>query len=149
MNLLYQCEFCEEIFGGSRRARACEAEGVPDPTVEVGDIVFTQAGFTWCDGEKKWVSNPGVLDRKNPAHGNCFGECCSFQFYYVVTHIDNDGHRLRYHVVTGAMTDDSCHNHGYTYDNGSHCTPRKVRNPPKRVVAASKTFIGFKSDRLL
>jgi hypothetical protein len=126
--LYFACDICDAEYDNEAGALACEARGKPNLIVAVGDIVFGSAGFGWFDGDKKWVSNPTVsLKRKCPkGDGNCFDDCCTYRFYYVVSAIDvdpEDSHRPRYHLITGAMLKD--YRVGYTFNTG-HVTPRKV-----------------------
>jgi len=113
--VLYECEICGFESVDPEQVRACEARGAPVPLVAVGDIVLAKGGFGWFDGDSAWVSNPAAKKRKVNGRcpvtgdGNCFGLCCCFRFYYVVTLIDRDPdiggrHRLRYHLWTKAMT---------------------------------------------
>lgn len=143
MKTLYQCEVCKATYVSKCKALECEAS-TGKPKFEVGDIVFARSGFRWYDGDKKWISNPGVLEKKNSDHG--------YEFYFVVTHIDGDPydrHRVRYHLATDAMTEESGYRTGYTFDNGDHYTPRKIKSPPERIVEASKELIGLEAEALL
>ena len=143
----YQCEICLLEYPRSRPAYNCEAEGMPDKAVEVGDIVEIRYGFGWYDGDKKWVINPKnnrkSEGKKCPKKGtNCFSKCCTMGFYYVITHINkdpDDGHRWRYHIATKSMVKGWAD--GYTYTSG-HYAPKKIENPPKYVVKDSKDLIG-------
>ena len=144
----YTCPICNSTYDTREEAVKCLAKKFK-PKFKVGDIVFVRAGFGWYDGEKRWVSNPNV--KRNPEHGNCFGECCTFQFYYVVTFIDvdnDDSHRPRYHVFTNAMTGKEGYHGGYTFDV-HHRTPSLVKNPPKFIVEDSKKLIGKKGVSLI
>lgn len=142
---LYKCPICEKNYDNKEKAELCLKKGF-SPKFKVGDIVFTKAGFGWFDGDEKWISNPGV--RKKQKHDHCFQDCCTYKFYYVISHIDgdsNDLHRVRYHVFTGAMK--GGYRDGYTFD--THYTPKLIENPPKFIVKDSKKFIGKKSGYLL
>jgi hypothetical protein len=167
---VFSCAVCETEYRTSQEAQECEARAAAaKPSVNVGDIVFANAGFGWYDGAREWVANADAVERepkdwkaggKSGARkcpngdGNCFGPCCTFQFYYVVTYIDSDdfnddtrrAHRPRYHLVTAAMT--GGYHAGYTFDKG-HYTPKIVAKPPQYVVRTSKALIGQKATHLL
>ena len=160
----YQCEICGTIHDLRSDAVACEQQGPYDAGgVEIGDIVFLAAGYGWFDGDKRWINNPDVTGhivghatQSCPnGYGNCFNECCTYKFYYVVTAIDQDegiwhrqDHRARIHCATGAMTVKSGHHCGFTFVS-THITPRKIENPPEFVVKDSKRFIGQKGKYLI
>ena len=151
---VYVCEICGVEYREEQAARDCEAQGVPQLSVEVGDIVLATSGFTWCDGDRRWIENPDVKLKSNGAQcpggdSNCFDTCRTYQFYYVVTAIDldpDDGHRARYHLATKAMS--AAYRDGFTFDKG-HYAPRKVSDPPKDVIRSSKNLIGLTTERLL
>lgn len=136
------CPMCMNKFDHREQAQACLDRAVEKTDLKVGDIVEVKYGYGWFDGDKKWVINPDV-DRSN--HG--FTKDRSMGFYYVITHIETEQHRLRFHVVTKAMTGENGHRHGYTYLTG-HCTPKKI-NAPESVKFDAVDLIGFKSDHLL
>jgi hypothetical protein len=145
----YVCPICEKGYPTREEAARCAARGKEKPIVKVGDIVLARAGFGWFDGSRDWVKNPDV--KKHPEHGNCFGECCTMTFYYVVTAIDDyegDPHRIRYHLLTGAMSEEQGHRQRWTTVDG-HYKPRRVKDPPDKVLAESKKFIGSKADNPL
>lgn len=147
----YPCPICGKEYDTREDAEKCYAKGFK-PKFKVGDIVFAKAGFRWYDGKKTWVSNPSV--QENPEHGNCFGHCCTYRFYYVVTLIDksdsphDDSHRVRYHLYTMAMSGKQGHTKGWTFDE-HHLIMGKVKNPPALVFADSKKLIGKKASFLL
>lgn len=149
----YPCPICGVEYETKEEAEKCYAKGFK-PKFKVGDIVFATAGFGWYDGKKTWVSNPTVKFRGNPEHGNCFGACCTYQFYYVVTLIDkseysyDDSHRVRYHLYTMAMSGKQGHTEGWTFDD-RHLTPVKTKKPPASVIKDSKKLIGKKASWLL
>jgi hypothetical protein len=148
MKIQYQCEVCKALHDTLFAAIICESKN-ETPIVQVGDIVIARAGFSWFDGDIKWVHNPEV--KKNPAHGNCFKLCCSMAFYYVVTDITpyhNNPHQLAYHLRTGAMLPANGYSNGYTTETG-HFKPVLMPNPPQEIVEDSKRFIGMKSESLL
>ena len=137
----YQCEICKKIYDTQIEADACEAHGPPTTKLKVGDIVKTGTAYGWFDGQRNWVIGQKTPD---PDNNRLIG------FYYVITAIDvdlQDGHRVRYHLFTKAMTGKQGHDQGYTYDE--HYKPIKVRNPPKAVVDSSKALIGKKSEWLM
>lgn len=143
------CPICEKECLTREEAIRCTARGKEKPIVKVGDIVLAPAGFGWFDGSRDWVKNPDV--KKHPEHGNCFGACCTFQFYYVVTAIDGDDedpHRTRYHLLTAAMSGEQGYRQGWTYADG-HYKPQRVKDPPDKVLKESKLFIGSKAKYLL
>ncbi len=141
MKIMYVCEGCGEQYTDKKDAERCEAKVQTSRVAEVGDIVKAHAGFGWYDGNAHWVANPKVVLGGHKDHGNCFGRCCSYEFYYVVTTIDVENHRVRYHLETKAMTGKEGHRGGYTF-NEDHFTPRKVKRPPERVVKDSYDLIG-------
>jgi hypothetical protein len=158
----WACTICGAEYDTEEEALSCEQQEAPTPSAEVGDIVLARAGFGWYDGDRDWIENPDIALKGTPDaaqdHGNCFGSCCTYQFYYVVTAIDlaepgmlvrEDGtwlHRLRYHLRTKAMK--TAYSQGYTFDE-CHCTPSVVEDPPEKVVEESKELIGLEADRLV
>lgn len=170
MIVRWACSFCGEEHDTQEEAAGCEALGF-EPAWKVGDVVFARSGFGWYDGDQRWISNPNTVldtekhdgsDPRYPKQSNCFGKCCTYRFYYVVTAIDGDynpgeggapfrkkrdAHRPRYHLTTGAMGPNG-HHSGYTYDSG-HCGVEAVDDPPDYVRVDSLRFIGEKADRLL
>lgn len=153
MKTLYQCDVCGRSSADEASIRACETRGIEKHSaIEVGDIVTARAGFGWFDGDPRWIANwerhkRGL--RRTTSHGNCFGKCCTYQFLYVVTAIDTqpeDGHRVRYHLATKAMTKKTGYHSGYTFDDGGHCTPRVLL--PKQKLDTDE-LIGHKAEGLL
>lgn len=160
----YACESCGTEYRTRAEAAQCEARAAAiKPTVSVGDIVTARAGFGWYDGDRKWITNankvdpqrhgnPGPFKRHECPHGdgNCFSECCTFSFYYVVTHIDAEAesHRPRYHLVTNAMTGKQGYHAGYTYDE-DHVAPKLATRVPRHVRLTSRALIGEKATSLL
>jgi len=143
------CQVCGREYVTEAEAVVCETQPEDEPCVKVGDIIFAGAGYGWFDGDKSWVSNLGI--RRKKGHGNCFGECCTMRFFFVVTAIDKDDrnpHRVRYHLFTKAMSGKEGHRCGYTFNNG-HTRPSLVKKPPSAVVSGSKDLIGQKADYLL
>ncbi len=148
MRIQYVCEGCGQIYNDRDKAEKCEAL-TDEVKVSVGDVVFASAGFGWFDGDKKWISNPSALKRRaRNKHGNCFGECCTYRFYYVVTVIDTHEHRTRYHLFTKAMEGKQGYRSGYTY-NEHHVPIELIRDPPQRIVRDSKDLISKKATSLL
>ncbi len=154
MKVQYICEGCGGKFDGIDKAIACEAvEGVRIDDIEVGDIVLAKSGFGWFNGDKRWITNPNIKLRARHAY-NCFGPCCTFQFFYVVTLIDEQEHRARYHLRTRAMADkrksggEMGHIGGYTF-NVHHITPKKVDRPPPFLLRSGRSLVGWKAESLL
>lgn len=137
----FKCPGCGNEYEQKKQAIDCINSG-DEPIVKVGDIVELKYGFGWFDGDSRWVINPDVDTSK---HG--FGRDCSMGFYYVVTHIDQENHRTRYHVATKAMTGEQSYRSGWTYNIG-HYTP-KVIQAPDFVKNDSKNLIGKKAIFLL
>jgi hypothetical protein len=143
------CQVCGVEYATEADAVVCETQPEDKPCVKVGDIVLGGAGYGWFDGDKRWVSNLGVKSKMG--HGNCFGACCTLQFFYVVTEIDRDEgdpHRIRYHLFTKAMTGAEGHRSGHTYNEG-HILPQFVKRPRRAVVRSSKELLGLKSEHLI
>lgn len=138
----YFCPMCYNKYDTIQDAQGCLDRGVEKTDLKVGDIVEVKYGYGWFDGDKNWVINPDV-DRSK--HG--FDKSCSMGFYYVITAIEPHEHRLKFHVVTKAMTGIDGHRHGYTYLTG-HYKPKKI-DAPEIVKLDAIDLIGFKSDRLL
>src|SRR5215472_17733973 len=108
----YECETCEREYETALEAINCEARGFT-PKFKVGDIVSLYHNYGWFNGQAEWIVNKtpevesrlmrrGVCPNRN---SNCFGDCCNYTFYWVITFIDHDEreedcHRPRYHVQT-------------------------------------------------
>lgn len=156
----FQCEICDSVYDTIAEAERCEAQGLPSFSVVVGDIVLVKSGYGWYDGVPEWVENIKRLKNSTKGTGrkcpngdtNCFSPCCTYQFYYVVTHTDRDpadGHRFRYHVYTEAMTGKQGYREGWTFDRG-HVAPRVVpRAIPEKVREMARLLIGQKASHLL
>lgn len=164
----YSCLTCNRVYETEAQAVQCETQPDPDFRAQVGDIVTVRAGHGWYDGDRAWIANPDVLPkapgRECPnGDGNCFSECCTYSFYYVVTATEMEQpnklggywldpatqvflHRPIYHVVTLAMA--SSYRSGWTSHPG-HYAPRRVENPPAAVVEASRALLGEKFSHLL
>jgi hypothetical protein len=182
----YLCEFCGTEHQEEADAIACEARGFPT-TVMVGDIVTCYKCYSWYNGDPVWISNfekirdlwavTGSRPVCHNDHGNCFGDCCNFLFYYVVTNIGSyydvassyglaEKHNPIYHVASLAM---KCADEGDVQQSRSgnrslqlgdplltgwttadyHFTPFKVENPPAAVVQQSRRLIGLSFRHLL
>ncbi len=155
MKTIYRCELCKTDFDTAKTALACENRKKEKLIANVGDIVFVKSGFGWFDGDKVWISNPDVMLKRSFEYkkcpngdSNCFGECCTYRFFYVVTAIDFEGHRARYHCATLAMTGIKGYASGYTFGS-HHYTLVLVKNPPAKVIKASKALIGTRATNLI
>lgn len=153
----YICEGqgCGREYGTAAEALACEQQAPGKRLVEVGDIVTASSGFGWYDGDRRWVRNPDVRlkqygknEWKKCPNGddNCFARCCTYGFYYVVTAIDVERHRVRYHVGTRAML--KGYRFGYTY-NEHHIPLVKVKEPSSYLVHSGRGLIGRKARGLI
>lgn len=160
MKIKYRCEGCNRDYDLQKEAQECEKNTETKRVVKVGDIVLARGDFEWFDGDIRWVSNPEVRThpgsspspvtdpKKHAPRYNCFDDCCCFTFYYVVSFIDIENHRVRYHLTTNAMTGETGYKDGWTF-NENHYLPRKVNVPPKFVIKDSKTLLGHRADFLL
>lgn len=143
----YACEICRTIYDKADDALECEKQGIPKPKAKVGDIVEFKYGFGWFNGNEKWVINPKVVRKKK--HGNCFGKCCTFGFYYVVTYISgvvDERHNVKYYLATNAMSGKHGHHIGYELVNDSDSGFKIFKEPPKFVIEDSKNLIGKRVD---
>ncbi len=162
----WACNECRAQYDNENEARACENRPLQPPIVAAGDIVTVKAGFGWFDGDRSWVLNADAVDpkkiggetplrllypkRKCPnGDGNCFGDCCTFVFLYVVTHISLDPgtHRVRYHLVTPAMSGRQGYRVGWTCYPGHHLPVRA--NVPAAIVREGAALIGTVAEHLL
>ena len=150
----YACDWCNAEYKTKAETAACEADPGKQLT-EVGDIVFNGSGFCWYDGDAGWISNPDIRLRGKCPKGdsNCFGACCTYQFFYVVTAIDREPrplgwmeprHPWSYHLVTLAMSGAQGHRGGYVYS-----IRKAVGVPPAHVTTTSKDVLGTKWDHSL
>lgn len=151
----WKCEVCGETFDTKGMADACEQKPAKALSVVVGDIVHVGQHFGWFDGKPEWVENRARIEakggKKTPCpHGdrNCFGDCCNYRFYYVVTAIDHTKGRWRYHLWTLAMSGKQGYEQGYTFDE-SHLTPMRAKKVPAQVQNAAAKLIGRKTTRLI
>lgn len=156
----YACSHCRTEYRSEPEAIACEATGLPEPRLRVGDVVFAGAGYGWFDGDPRWVSNPDMLfgAKRHRDGRNCFEPCCTYRFYYIVTAIDRmydnkqdhwrSDHAVRYHVRTLAMSGEQHRVGGWTCDEG-HIRLQRVRKVPDYVRATGQALLGQKSDWLL
>lgn len=151
---MWRCETCGTDYTDPVAAEACEALGFK-PSFEVGQIVTCRSGFGWYDGMRSWVTNPdaGNGEPCPVGNSNCFDECCTYSFYYVVTYVDGDQgvgcdmsalHRPRYHLATNAMQ--TGYRIGYTFDDG-HLRPVVVENPPR--LRGARKLIGTRASGLV
>lgn len=160
MRLIYACDVCGRQYPDRSEAEACERRpDVGGLDLRVGDIV-RKSGYAWYDGDSTWIANfnsrgappPNdpefILSRRNKAHGNCFRACCTLDLYYVVTAISRDprdGHRLRYHVASKAVRQESTGR----WTSDTHISLRRVDDPPQAVVSGSLDLIGRVNGELL
>lgn len=165
----FKCDVCDVEYATLKMATRCERQPQDKPAFAVGDVVLCKAGFGWYDGDRRWIQNAAKVDprgigkpigitRPRARHGNCFGSCCTFQFYYIVTAVDKDPprgllpetqlvrHRWRYHLFTLAMTNG--HGQGWTFDY-HHYTPVRVKSPPAFIVKSGARLLGRKAGHLL
>lgn len=123
----YVCTSCRAQYLTRQEAEACAARE-ETPVCKVGDIVLAGGmRFGWFDGEKSWIAR-SVEPRRHepqPASGRMH------EFYYLVTAIEPEGHRLRYYLATRAMTGRSGYRAGWTTADGGHFTPRVVDPRPE------------------
>lgn len=149
---VYICEGCDKSYEELEEAQRCERQDPGQGLVQVGDIVRAKGGFGSFDGDKRWVIQPTVglfayRDGKCPLNDtNCFAECCTYSFYYVVTAIDIYQHRMRYHLTTRAMK--KGYRGGYTF-NRHHHTPVRVESPSDFLVRSGRGLIGQTWEWLL
>ncbi len=148
--ITYVCPLCKTNYSTNIEAKKCLDKGF-SPTCKVGDVVFAKSGYSWFDDDVKWVSNPNV--KRIADHGNCFGECCTMQFYYVITKIDMESgssHRPRYHLFTKAMTGkDGNVGHRCGFVFGTHFPPQVIKKPPRYVEEDSRKLLGKAAEWLL
>lgn len=152
--IVYRCK-CGKEYAEKYPAELCCLPALT-PRLKVGDIVMMGYGCGWFDGDVRWVVNPKALkhpgvmpsppSKKPPRnHGNCFDKCCTMGFYYVVTAITRDEHRLsvpRIHLLTKAMGKRiNAYPHFYNYEEYLE----KVKRPPRFVVKDSRSVIGRKT----
>lgn len=154
MKAIYICEGCGTKYDNEAEAIACEAQEPDRPRFKVGDIVTARTH--WVDNEK-WVANPGVsrvvAGGKTKNHRddrNCFDSCCNPLPYWVITAIDIEEHRTRYHLATRAIKDyEGNPATGYTY-NYNHVLPKKAKGPRVEAIRRSaRLLIGRRARSLL
>lgn len=139
---IYRCPVCGLEYDSREKAEACMKQQKEETDLQVGDIVEAKYGFGWWDGDEKWIINP---EANLKIHG--FGPKHSLGFYYVITKIENENHRLKFHLFTKAMKPSTGYSQGYTYLNG-HYLPKKIK-APKSVIEDSKDLIGNTANRLI
>lgn len=137
---VFQCSGCGSVYKSLRDAQTCaNSDEFNTHGIKVGDFV-TAGGFRfgWYDGSKDWVIKRNCAPTEGPP----------FKLIYVVTAITQDSHKIRFHLVTGAM--------GNGYDSGwtswdGHLRPAKLDKEklPLGVQAAGAALIGRTSTRLL
>jgi hypothetical protein len=161
---LYLCEICKTPYNNPTDAQTCESNK-PIPLFSPGDIVTCGPCYGWYDGEEDWISNLKEIKEmrskhrglSQPRHGNCFGSCCNYLFYHVVTAVtpyNHDDHKLTYHLASLAikprsLIDDKLRLKGGWTAVETHYTPTLVKNPPESVLKTSKPLIGEIFDNLL
>lgn len=138
---IFRCPSCRIEYKNKEDAIKC-INSDEKANFKVGDIIELKYGFDWFDGDRRWVINPDVDMSK---HG--FGPDCSMGFYYVITYIDREKHRIRYHVYTNAMTGDQGYKSGYTF-NTQHYTPKLIKCSDF-IKKDSEKLIGLKAKYLL
>jgi hypothetical protein len=149
---LYACEICDQEYETEEDARKCESRGRDEERFTIGDVVvLDRYPFGWYDGDRAWVENFDEVGKRL----NCATFCrsCCYRFYYVVTAIDRDDrdpHRVRYHLETKAMKDESGYRFGYTFNAGHH-TPVKIPRPPAAVESGARVLVanGRRSSKLI
>ena len=131
----FLCPICNYEYMEREDAEKCYAKGL-HPTLDVGDFVTAYSfRFSWYDGDRNWIAATEKSD-------NC-SSGFRHTFYYVVTYIDNDGHRSRYHLKTGAMSGAAGYSRGYTFDV-HHIKPKLVidEDVPDSIKKIAKEWIG-------
>lgn len=137
MKTLYVCEGCGTQYDTADIAMACETQMITSP-LQVGDIVSIGKMFGWHDGDDRWIEQYYPSD----------GAVSLRTFYYVVSHITTENHRVWLYCATRAMSEESGYRCGYTHYEG-HYLPRKVEQPSPYIVETSKALIGMLSKSLL
>lgn len=155
---VYECSTCLVRYGAREEAEACASQPIQKPLFHTGDIVTYVYGYSWFDGDKRWIVNPELLLKRDwekrrykcrKSGGNCFDPCCTLGFYYVVTAVDEDPqnqHRIRYHLFTKAMSGDNGYRGAFIYQD--FISLKKVRNPSRSLVRDSMDLIGKKAGHL-
>jgi len=150
----YVCEICRTEYDTEVEAELCEAQKY-EPLFAPGDIVTIEGScYGWFDGDSSWISNFSEIQTIGGArgegvrrylecpngNGNCFGSCCNYLFYFVVTAVVPDPrelHRPLYHVYSKALKNGK---KGWTCK--THHMPKLVPNPPTAIVEESRSLIG-------
>lgn len=158
---VYQCSVCLKRYDKREDAQACVDQPVDLPNYRVGDFVVVKYGYSWYSGSPKWIINRDLMRKphwKARRHacrrndGNCFDRCCTLGFYYVITLIDRspeNPHRIRYHLVTMALTGRYRGGAGgYTYNSG-HITLSPARKVPATVIKDSKELLGVETQYIV
>ena len=51
----YKCDICNAIYDSMDRAQNCENQGIPECSIDVGDIVIPKGkSHGWFDGKSEW-----------------------------------------------------------------------------------------------
>ena len=105
--------------------------------VEAGDIVLIDIGYSWYDGDVKWlVLNTGTFHDKK-----------THSAYFIVTGVSHEEHRLHVHVKTlGIKNGNETGLEGWT-TKGTHKNYKKVDKP--ELAKEAQQFIGQMSKHLL
>lgn len=141
----YKCEVCRKVYTKPKLAEACEAQ-VVQPLWQPEQIVTCSPCYGWYDGDPAWISNMATKGRGCEYPGsNCFGPCCNYLFYWVITAItiSQDDlyafshplnkiveHSWLYHLATRAIVHAHGYSGGWTRPDG-HFTPSLVSSPPQ------------------
>jgi hypothetical protein len=153
--LEWQCEVCQTRYASKADCLICEEQGFK-PEFKPGDIVTTSLCYGWFDGDPNWVANRKEIDDKFASelrlvcpngNSNCFGPCCGYVFYYVVTAVTSkpgQGHMPVYHVASWALKSGKS---GWT--GRCHRPIALASNVPAIVLEQSLGLIGCKFSNLL
>jgi hypothetical protein len=135
---VYFCPVCLSMHRTEAGARLC-AESTPEPVAKVGDVILMYPRYGWFDGDKRWVEkNTGVDHNGMPL----------LAFWYVITAIDHEEHRVRYHVDSRAIKSQRVG--GYTFTDGHLWEwPNHGRKVPKAVLDEAPKMVGTKFNHLL
>lgn len=133
----YICPNCKTIYNNKKNAEKCLNIKVLF-NFKIGDIVTCgHFRFGWFDGDSEWIAEKKESKKRY-----------LYNFYYIITYIENKDHRARYHLLTLAMTESSGYRKGYTHDQ-NHVTPVLIKNPPKYIIESSKKYVNCKANYLI